>query len=390
VKHGREVRRARLTLRRSPHLVAYWRGAALHLYNYATRQTVQANPFILDVLNLCADWQTVGEITAACADQPEALVAELVDKLVSMSLLERSDRPVNRRVAAMTRLAEWQPEMGFFHAATQDVPFGEPRLARPRSHERAAQVKMPRPVKISSSTDRIDLERPQTAGEFADVLTARRTWRRFSATPIDAGHLATLLGLTAGIQHWIDADGHRAALKTSPSGGARHSIECYVVVRDVKGLRPGLFHYRSDRHALERLGGSVPAARIRAYLPGSEYFAKASALVFFTSVFERILWRYPYARAYRAALAETGHLCQTFCLTATWLGLAPFCLMALADSVIEEDLGLDGITEAVLYCAGVGRPPRGATWAALPTGTNPKVLPNPAFAKAPAGKPSVR
>jgi hypothetical protein len=31
--------------------------------------------------------------------------------------------------------------------------------------------------------------------------------------------------------------------------------------------------------------------------------------------------------------------------------------MALADSRIEKDLGIDGITESVLYAAGVGRRP---------------------------------
>lgn len=35
-------------------------------------------------------------------------------------------------------------------------------------------------------------------------------------------------------------------------------------------------------------------------------------------------------------------------------GLAPFSTAALRDSLIEEDLGLDGISESVLYVAGVG------------------------------------
>jgi hypothetical protein len=43
--------------------------------------------------------------------------------------------------------------------------------------------------------------------------------------------------------------------------------------------------------------------------------------------------------------------------------------MGLADSVIEEDLGINGITETVLYAAGVGRPPRGVSWAPLTKGT---------------------
>jgi len=370
------VRRSRFKLRRSPHLVVYWRHDALHIHNYATQQTINATPFVVDVLNLCARWRLPADVSNAFPDQPAALVSTLLDRLVALSILERSDRPQDPRSAAMNRLGEWQPEMGFFHTATRDVSFTDRRVVRRRFRARSARLPMPSPVKTYPRVKSVVLPNPSAIGQFPDVLMARRTWRRFSSTPIDAQELATMLALTAGVQQWVDADGHRAALKTSPSGGARHSIETYVVVREVKGVRPGIYHYACDRHALDRLGGAVPVDRIRAYMPTSPYFAKASAIVFFTSIFERILWRYPYSRAYRAALAEAGHVCQTFCLTATWLGLAPFCLMGLADSLIEADLGLDGITEAVLYAAGVGRPPRGSSWAALPTGKNPKVINN--------------
>ena len=75
-----------------------------------------------------------------------------------------------------------------------------------------------------------------------------------------------------------------------------------------------------------------------------------------TAVFPRTMWKYQFARAYRVVLLDAGHLCQTFCLVATWLGLAPFCTAALKDTLIEEDLGIDGIRESVLYIAGVGNP----------------------------------
>src|SRR4029078_9197009 len=126
---------------------------------------------------------------------------------------------------------------------------------------------------------------------------------------------------------------------------------------------------------LERIHGAVAPARIRSYVPESGYFANASAMVFFTAVFARQMWRYPYSRAYRAALIEAGHVCQTFLLTATSLGLAPYCVMGLADTLVEGDLGIDGITESVLYCARVSPPPRGTPCAPLPQGTL-KIRPN--------------
>ena len=63
-----------------------------------------------------------------------------------------------------------------------------------------------------------------------------------------------------------------------------------------------------------------------------------------------------HARAYRVVLLDAGHLCQTFCLVATWLGLAPFCTAAMNDTLIEDDLKIDGISESALYVAGVGFP----------------------------------
>jgi hypothetical protein len=38
------------------------------------------------------------------------------------------------------------------------------------------------------------------------------------------------------------------------------------------------------------------------------------------------------------------------------MGLAPFTTAALKDTLIETDLGIDGIAESVLYVTGVGVP----------------------------------
>jgi SagB-type dehydrogenase family enzyme len=131
----------------------------------------------------------------------------------------------------------------------------------------------------------------------------------------------------------------------------------YVLARRVDGLRPGLYHYASDRHRLELLKAGATARQIPRYLPTQWWFGSAAALMVMTAVFPRVQWKYQHPRAYRFVFTEAGHLCQTFCLTATWLGLAPFCTMALADSRIERDLGIDGVTESVLYVAGVGARP---------------------------------
>ena len=378
----RPVRRGRRTavaFRRSPHLVAYWPSNALRVVNYATRTTAETDSLVLEILNACNGWRTLAEIESALSVPSSPFLPALVERLVALSLLQRSDRPLDPRVAAMDALGAWNPEVGFFHNATKDVRFWSPRDARnhARTVDRSA---MPKPVKRYPGVAAIRLPPPSAPAHFADVLVSRRTSRRFSSTPVTLGELSTILALAAGVQQWARTEAGEVPLKTSPSGGARHPIETYIVARAIPRLKRGIYHYRSDAHMLERIGETVPIERMRAYVPHSGYFANASAMVFFTAVFGRQLWRYPYSRAYRAALIEAGHVCQTFLLTATSLGLAPFCVMGLADTLVEHDLGIDGIGESVLYCAGVGRPPRGAAFAPLTRGKlatrpNPRVRP---------------
>jgi len=321
---------------------------------------------IAAILNSCGEWRTPAEIAGALRVSTSA-VSPLIRRLLDRTFLERSDR-ADPRERAMSALDPWNPEAGFFHTATKTVKYLSVAEGTRRTVRKARTNPMPSPVKRYRGAPMLDLPRPDVAGEFARVALQRRTWRRFSKRPVTLPDLATVLGLSAGVQQWVNSASGEVPLKTSPSGGARHPIELYVIARHVAGLRPGVYHYAADRHGLSRIRGPVPDARLRSYVPSSGYFVKAPVMVFFTAVLTRQLWRYPYARAYRAALIEAGHVCQTFCLAATSLNLAPYCLMGLADALIERDLHLDGISETVLYAAGLGIRPRGADWAGLPVG----------------------
>ena len=219
---------------------------------------------------------------------------------------------------------------------------------------------MPAAVKRYRRAPTIDLPDPHLDSDLSRALIARRTWRHFSRRPLGIDSLATLLGLTWGVREWRTVRGQgRVVLKTSPSAGARHPIEAYILALRVKDLDSGLYHYAADRHRLERLTGRASPGRAVRYCAGQTWYARAAALVIMTAVFAREQWRYASPRAYRAVLLDAGHLCQTFCLVATALGLAPFCTMALADSLIESDLGIDGVTESAMYITGVGTQPAG-------------------------------
>src|SRR5207244_7333827 len=160
----------------------------------------------------------------------------------------------------------------------------------------------------------------ERVGELPRLLLERRTWRHFSRAPINLSTFATLLELTWGVHRWAHVRGQgRVAFKTSPSGGARHPIEAYVLAVRVKGLPRGLYHYAADRHGLDRLSRQASSRQIVEYCADQTWYGSAAAVVIMTAVFARERWRYQSPRAYRAVLLDAGHLCQTFRLIARWL-----------------------------------------------------------------------
>src|SRR5580658_4054875 len=360
----------KVLFRRSPFLVSYWKDAELIFENYATGRRATAAPIATEVLSFFSQWRSAAALFRHLPRYSPASLRAAIKELARHSLVQRSDRKRHPLEQAMPAWKDWNPAAGFFHFTGRDLPF-EPDLVRMgRYMERLAQEKaMPVPVKHYPRVAQIRLPPPREEGEFTRVLTARRTWRRFAAGKLALADLATLLGLTWGVREWVALPPlGRFAVKTSPSGGALHPIEAYVVARDVEGISPGIYHYDATRHRLELLRRGVTRKQMSDYVIGQRWFSEAAAFVFMTAVFTRTQWKYRYPRAYRVVLAEAGHLCQTFCLVATWLGLAPFCTMAMADSKIDRDLGIDGVTEGVLYVAGVGKRPEGVDWktASLP------------------------
>lgn len=356
-------RRRTLRVRRPHSLVGYWEGDRFVVHDFMGGTRVAVPPIVVKILNLCSTSRELRWLAERLPEYDQKEVHRLVRVLIRKGLLQELDRK-RQHSGAVGELADawsaWNPAAGFFHFSTKDMPY-------PRSPEHAGELwrrlgprtPMPAPLKQCSGGRRIVLPRAAAEGPFPDVLLARRTWREFAKAPVELDRLSTLLRLTWGVQRWATVPGQgKVALKTSPSGGARHSGEVYVLARRVAGLRPGLYHYDPAGGALTSLGRRS-ALPIGVLLPGQLWYRNAPVLLIMTAVFERAQWRYGFPRGYRAVLIEAGHLCQTCVLVATWLGLAPFCSMAFPDSRVEAMLGLDGVTESALYIAGVGIPPPG-------------------------------
>ncbi|MEO8076323.1 MAG: SagB family peptide dehydrogenase [Acidobacteriota bacterium] len=271
--------------------------------------------------------------------------------------------------------AGWPPLAAAFHFGTRDVKWlrGVEEEEAEQEQERRSRAEPPpgpfKPVRGAETA----LPAGPYHGEFADVLLGRRTWRGFGRRAIRKDELGPLLDLTFGAQMvGATRSGGDVLFKTSPSGGACHPVEGYVLVLRVRGVAPGLYHYSARTGRLHLIRKGATSRQAVAYLGGQAWYAGAGIVVFMTAVLPRVWRRYDHPRGYRAVLLEAGHVCQTFCLAATWLGLAPFCTMALEDRRIERALGIDGIREVLLYAAGAGSRPADGRWVQWP-GNRPEV-----------------
>jgi len=347
-----------IQLRRATSLFAYWRDGRLFLYDFARRLTVSGRPITCEVLDFFSEWRTSEEAITHFADYTKRSVRSALSQLVKQGLLLVKD---SCEAAQDSRLAKewcaWLPE-GSFHFSTKDVPFIRDNLSFDQWKAILPKTRPPRMFKtVKGAKKALPPVCAFPDSEFIQVLMARKTHRRFSNQQVPLNTISQLLSLVWGVTGYLHSPIFGKLLrKTSPSGGARHPGEVYLMALRVKGLKPGLYHYHPANHCLETINTHTTRDKAWLYCARQDYARNAAALFLMTVIFRRTMWKYRHARAYRVVLLETGHLCQTFCLVATWLGLAPFCTAAMKDTLIEKDLGIDGIRESVLYIAGVGLP----------------------------------
>jgi SagB-type dehydrogenase family enzyme len=348
-----------IPLRRARCLFVYWRDSRLFLHNFARRLTVSGKPITCGVLDFFGEWRTYQEAIAHFAGYSPSSVRSAISQLVKHGLLLPKDSPEAMQDSRIAKeWSDWLPE-GSFHFSTKDIPYlDRSRWSLRRLKSIMPKTPQPKFVKTVRGAAKVWLPaRPSTDSEFLRVLMARKTHRRFSKKKLPLETVSQLLSLVWGVNGYLTSPRFGKLLhKTSPSAGARHPGEVYLMALRVEGLRPGLYHYQPTTHQLETISTNTSREKAWLYCARQHFVRGATALFIMTAVFPRTMWKYQQARAYRVVLLDAGHLCQTFCLAATWLGLAPFCTAALKDTLIEKDLRIDGIRESVLYVAGVGLP----------------------------------
>lgn len=215
--------------RRVSSLISYWTDDGLRLRNYARGTALLVHDCELKILSASSSWLRRDELNGDALGLDESATDAAIRRLLDAGMLESMDQPPDVREQALEGWQDWMPSAAFFHLDTRDVRFEKPEKTDVNT-DRRLSVDPPPPRDASERPD-IALPAIPRRGAIPSVLLRRRSWRRYGKRPLALSELSTLLGLTWGTQLWIHPrDGVRFPMKTSPSGGACHSLEAYVLV----------------------------------------------------------------------------------------------------------------------------------------------------------------
>jgi hypothetical protein len=153
-------------------------------------------------------------------------------------------------------LAQWELADALLHARSRrgrsDRPYGRVFPFRGRWRPLPSSKTMQSSVSLP-----LAVPQPRADKGFAQVLETRRSHRAHASRPMHVRQLSEFLYRAARVQATLPREPrHRpyaATLRPSPSGGACHPLELYLVVNRCRGLARGIYHYDPVEHQLGRL-----------------------------------------------------------------------------------------------------------------------------------------
>jgi SagB-type dehydrogenase family enzyme len=314
------------------------------------------------------DWRDADSIEPLLDGAEGTTVRRLLSELVAGEILiiEGSDQHKDES-RMLDSWREWATAARYYHYATRTLGTTPCVLSEDDEDRLAEKARTDPPPPVCRSfpgrpfVPVADPPSWQSLRDHSllDVLTARRTARRFAVGSVSIDELGALFSVALDPSHGghsLPGDAaYGTVFKTSPSGGARHPIETYLHANRVSGLPSGFHHYNTTQRGFEDLGLKWTNDQIARSAADQLWVSDAAAVIYYTAALDRSRWKYDLARCYRVIMMDLGHLSQTIYLAATALGLAVGFTAALRDELVEQALGCDPDHEIALAVTALGR-----------------------------------
>lgn len=341
-------------------LVFYTEGdTGLTGYNYLQNKRFACQADIISLLQAVVDWHSVEAICKLLSAEDEALLTQQLAGLSSAGVLLLHGSDEATREQAHFDVWKWGSPAALYHHAVQDRPVMPVDQALALQRERVGSVEQPDPYFVPhKDADKVELSRDWGFGSatLCAAMEGRRTVREPLQKPVPLAVLSDCLKAGFGINGYTDNEaGVRLPFSYTPSGGARNPYDAFVFARDVEGLEPGIYQYAPLAQSLVRLGPCESG--FSEILGGQDWPDLMPCMIILRADFERSMWKYHDANAYRVALIEAGHIGQNVMLAASAHGLSACPSAALSHSLLAKELGhTDDPAKAAIYALTLGFP----------------------------------
>jgi SagB-type dehydrogenase family enzyme len=351
-----------MRIRRSQSLVLLFHRDGYVLYNYITQALISCSLECIDLLTKLYAWTNVADIYDDLRNYSNESVAREIAKLVKFGCLVVD----GTTLATVDRDFEanwlWGHVAGLYHFGTKYGEFIPSEVGDAIQRERAKTNPSPPLFTTNKGLRTFDLPTPTIEEDLFCTIARRRSNRILSKKAIPLSVLSECLFYSMRITTILENPGIiDLPLKMTPSGGARNPYEAYVCIRNVKGINPGTYHYSAIDHTLGIINDKSPPA-FNVLCSGQNWAKNGGCLVLLVANFERPMWKYRDPFAYRVVTIEAGHIGQNMMLVATKRGFVANPTCALSEQLIEETVGLYGVTKSVMYALVIGKPERDSEW----------------------------
>jgi SagB-type dehydrogenase family enzyme len=213
----------------------------------------------------------------------------------------------------------------------------------PEAHPEGPVVGLPEP-RFSSD---VSLE---------ETLKNRRSVRAYKETPLTLAEVSQLLWSAYGISMPVEnaPDFLRGGLRTAPSAGALYPLELYFVARNVTGLDPGVYWYKSETHQLVLLVQADMWEDLSEAGFSQPHFETAAAAIVYSAVFERNTRKYGERGRERYVCMDLGHSAENVYLQAHALKIGTCAIGAFSDMALKQVIGMTKAEEP-LYIMPLGK-----------------------------------
>ena len=224
-----------------------------------------------------------------------------------------------------------------FSKTAQNLGYAPPPVEKPAS-ENAVRIKLP--WEDGWSTFK--------GVPLVDAILNRKSHRESTKSDLSLLELSFLLYATQGV---IRKELPYHAFRVVPSAGCRHAFETYVAALSVEGLDKGVYRYLPLSHELVAVATYPDIEnRVAQAVLGQTFAGRSAAVFFWTTIPERMEWRYAEA-AHKVIALDAGHVCQNLYLAGEAAGCGVCAIAAYDQELSDELVDVDGEEEFTIYIA---------------------------------------